>query len=143
MIHQLSIPSNLRHLNEVELFIQEVIEFYELPAAMHAHFMLTVCESVNNAIAHGNKQDLRKQVRIYIEREENELNISVEDEGHGFDYENIPDPTDKHYIRNERGRGLFLIRNLADDVSFHNNGSLIKIKFDLEREFELLLRRNR
>ncbi len=143
MIHQLSISSNLKHLNEVESFIQEVIEFYELPNAIHAHFMLTVCESVINAISHGNKMDFRKQVRVFVERDDSNLNIFVEDEGTGFDFHDLPDPTSKDYIRNERGRGLFLIKNLADEVIFHNNGATIQIKFDLEREFELLLRRNR
>lgn len=138
MKHQLSIPSNIHHLNEVESFIQEVIEFYDLPIAMQGHFMLTICESVNNAILHGNKQDLNKHVLIVVDDNQSELSILVKDEGKGFDYMNLPDPTSTEYIRNESGRGLFLIKNLADDVTFHNNGSTIQFKFNLKRESELL-----
>ena len=138
MKHQLSIPSHVQYFSKVELFIQKIIEFYDLPGTMHGHFMLTVCESVSNAIYHGNKQDLNKHVRIVVDDEESQLCISVKDEGNGFDYLNLPDPTSNDCIRNESGRGLFLIKKLADDVSFHNNGSTIQLKFNLERESELL-----
>ena len=140
MKHQLRIPSHIQHLNEVESFIQGIIEFYALPESMHGHFMLTICESVNNAIFHGNKQDLNKHVHIVIDDGNSELQVSVADEGDGFDYLNLPDPTTRPYIRNERGRGLFLIKNLAEEVVFHNNGSTIQFKFNIKRESELLLR---
>ncbi len=139
MKHQLRIPSHIQYLNEVESFIQTIIEYYSLPDSMHGHFMLTICESVNNAIFHGNKQDMNKHVHIEVNEDNSRLSVSVADEGNGFDYSNLPDPTSKDYIRNERGRGLFLIKNLADEVVFHNNGSTIQFKFDIKREPELLL----
>ncbi len=140
MRHNLSIPSSLKFLNEVETFIHEVMDHYHVPSPLQGYFMLTVCESVNNAISHGNKSDFNKIVNIEVQKNNDELSIFVEDEGSGFDYSNLPDPTSRDFIMNERGRGLFLVKNLADDVEFLNNGSKIKIKFNLKSESEFLFR---
>ncbi|MGQ8335739.1 ATP-binding protein [Sunxiuqinia sp. A32] len=142
MKQEICIPSQLRYLREVENFIHEIIEQYQLPESLRGHFMLTVSESVNNAITHGNNSDSRKNVSITVYDSNNELFIVIEDEGEGFDFKNVPDPTKRRYIKNERGRGLFLIRNLSDEVKFLNNGSKIQIKFKLDSEHKLLLRRD-
>lgn len=139
MKRRLSIPSHLTYLYDVERFIQSFLAETGFPESLFGAVVLTVCESVNNAISHGNCHDINKLVEIRIEYDNNCVCIEIEDEGVGFDVHEVPDPTEAHNIRNERGRGIFIIKNLADDVEFVNNGSLVKIKFKLSREHQLLL----
>lgn len=56
--------------------------------------------------------------------------FSVEDEGKGFDYNHLPDPTAPENIEKENGRGIFLMKQLADEVEFENNGTKVFIYFN-------------
>jgi serine/threonine-protein kinase RsbW len=56
--------------------------------------------------------------------------FAIKDQGIGFDYNNLPDPTAPENIEKENGRGIFLIKNLSDDVEFNNEGNLITITFN-------------
>jgi serine/threonine-protein kinase RsbW len=125
-------------LNEVEQLIHSFLQEEGLYSSQLGYIVLAVCESVNNAIIHGNNEDAAKFVDIRLERLNNELLIEIEDEGNGFNVQEVPDPTEIANIKNERGRGIFIIKNLADHVDFQNNGSLVKIKFNLKREHQLL-----
>jgi serine/threonine-protein kinase RsbW len=135
---KISIPSKLAHLNDVERILQSYLQEECLYTSQAGYILLTVCESVNNAIIHGNKEDESKFVDIRIECNDDQLIIEVEDEGKGFNVCEVPDPTESHNLKNEHGRGIFLIKNLADQVEFRNNGSLVKIKFNLRREHQFL-----
>lgn len=123
----------------MENFIQSSLKEAGLPDLQFGSIVLTVCESVNNAISHGNGYDINKTVDIRLLCEKSELSIEIQDQGNGFNIHEIPDPTESCNIKNERGRGIFIIRNLADEVKFENNGSLIIIKFKLSREHQFLL----
>jgi serine/threonine-protein kinase RsbW len=59
------------------------------------------------------------------------ISIFIQDEGPGFNYQNVPDPTIPENIENIYGRGVYLMRHLADNVVFHNNGQKVEIQFDL------------
>lgn len=139
MKRELSIPSHLKYLNEVEFFVQKFLKDEGLPFHQLGFIVLTVCETVNNAITHGNHENFDKQVQIRVKYIDYQLDIEIEDEGKGFNVNDIPDPTESHNIKNERGRGIFLVKNLADHVEFAKNGSLVKIKFNFSREHQLLL----
>jgi serine/threonine-protein kinase RsbW len=81
---------------------------------------VAVRESVVNAIKHGNKHDESKRVVVEFTpvplHEPEELVIRVQDEGEGFDPEEIADPLAPENILKSSGRGIFLIRNFMDDV---------------------------
>ena len=58
--------------------------------------------------------------------------MSVKDNGPGFDFMSVPDPTLPENIEKTSGRGLFLIKHLSDELSFANNGATIKMVFNLD-----------
>ena len=126
-------------MSEVENFVHAFLKEEGLPVSQMGFIMLIVCESVNNAITHGNRNDAAKLVYLQIERVGEEVLIEIEDEGSGFNIQAVPDPTDNKNIRNERGRGIFIIKSLSDSVEFAKNGSLVKIKFRVKREHQFLL----
>jgi serine/threonine-protein kinase RsbW len=68
-------------------------------------------------------------VNINCKFQDDELKISVKDQGKGFDYKNIPDPTAPENIENINGRGVFLMEKLSDSIDFFENGSKVELTF--------------
>lgn len=130
----LTFPSKAENLNQVEVLINQVCEKYEVNEDYYGNILIALTEAVNNAIHHGNKSNPNKEVKLSFEAEGSILNFHIEDEGPGFDYENLPDPTDPKNIEKPHGRGVFLMRNLADEIDFENDGAIVKMRFNLENE---------
>ena len=53
----------------------------------------------------------------------------MEDEGPGFDYKNLSDPTAPENLEKIGGRGIFLMKHLSDEVSFYNDGKKVELAF--------------
>lgn len=130
----LTFPSKAENLNQVEVLINQVCEKYEVNEDYYGNILIALTEAVNNAIHHGNKSNPNKEVKLSFEAEGSILNFRIEDEGPGFDYENLPDPTDPKNIEKPHGRGVFLMRNLADEIDFENDGAIVKMRFNLQNE---------
>ena len=88
-------------------------------------------EAVNNAIVHGNKENKEKKVELYLKQNKKSISFIIKDEGLGFDESKIPDPTNPKNLNNIKGRGVFLIKNLTDNVTFRNKGSEVELVFNL------------
>ncbi len=123
-----SIPENLR---QVEKLIDEISIKYSLESDMYGKVLIACIEAVNNSIVHGNKSDPEKFVAIGVDNKNNKLKIIVQDEGAGFDYDHIPDPTAPENIENIDGRGVFLMNHLSDEVNFLDNGAGVELIFNI------------
>ncbi len=123
-----SVPENLRI---VEKLIDDISAKHEFESDMYGKVLVAFVEAVNNSIVHGNKSDPDKKVKVKVWSADNKLYITVEDEGPGFNYDNIPDPTAPENIENINGRGVFLMNHLSDEVKFHKNGSMVELIFNL------------
>ncbi len=88
---------------------------------------LSLEEALVNAIKHGNRLDPRLWVSVSVQSNDDSLTITVCDQGSGFDFKNVPDPTKEPNLSRPSGRGVFLIRNRMDKVEFLNNGSCVKM----------------
>jgi serine/threonine-protein kinase RsbW len=129
--HQtLKISSNTQSLRLVERLIEDVCQIYNVNEDCYGNMLIAVTEAVNNAIHHGNQDDPEKFVRIGFESDENQLTFSVTDEGPGFDYQNLPDPTDPENLDKVSGRGVFLMTNLTDSIKFEQNGRKVLLTFN-------------
>jgi serine/threonine-protein kinase RsbW len=126
----LKINSNTQSLRLVERLIEDVCQVYGVNEDSYGNMLIAVTEAVNNAIHHGNKDDLDKFVRIGFESEGNKLTFSITDEGPGFDYANLPDPTDPANIDKVSGRGVFLMQNLSDSIQFEQEGRRVLLGFN-------------
>ena len=78
--------------------------------------MISVMEAVNNAIQHGNQEDVSKRVHVRIEANPGRLVCWVRDEGPGFDPESVPDPLSPDNLLTPSGRGILMMREFMDDV---------------------------
>ncbi|MBF0571474.1 MAG: ATP-binding protein [Candidatus Omnitrophica bacterium] len=122
-----SIPSRL-HL--VPVFIASAVgKLGDLQMGEDTVFDLKLClhEAVVNAIRHGNKEKSELPVHVVIKTENNEMIMEVTDQGKGFDFSRIPDPTTKENIGKLHGRGVYLIQSAMDGVKFLNGGRTIKM----------------
>lgn len=118
------------NIHLVEKFVEEICDFYNINNTYFGNILLALTEAVENAIIHGNKQNPLKNVYLCFESGPKGLVFEIGDEGKGFDYSNIPDPTDLNVIFNEnKGNGIFLIKSLADEVYFSDNGRKLQIIF--------------
>ena len=79
---------------------------------------LATQEALNNAIKHGNKMDSQKFVHFFMSIENSEFKIIVKDEGEGFDYKNLPDPTNPDNLLKTSGRGIFYMKSFMDRVEY-------------------------
>ena len=75
-------------------------------------------EAVANAVRHGNQKDPARVVRVAYTIENSTVTIRVEDEGEGFDPEDIPDPTNPENLLRPSGRGIFYMRQFMNRVDF-------------------------
>lgn len=123
------IPSISENIRIIESFIDNVKEKFNLNEDIYGNIMIAVTESVNNAIMHGNKNNRAKNVTLSLSLNENSINFKIKDEGIGFDFQNLPDPTSPENIDKPSGRGIFLMKHLSDEVNFSNNGSLVELSF--------------
>jgi serine/threonine-protein kinase RsbW len=128
---KLKIDSSAENLRLVERLIEDVCEIYNVSEDNYGNILIAVTEAVNNAIYHGNKGNPGKSVQIGFENLDRKITFTVSDEGTGFDYKNLPDPTDPQNIDKVNGRGVFLMKNLADKVEFNNDGKEVLLTFVL------------
>ncbi len=126
---KLKIPSLPENIRIVESFIENARDKIKFSDDVYGNIMIAVTESVSNAIIHGNKNDQTKIVDLCLEADSKCISCTVHDEGRGFDAAVLPDPTAPDNIFKTGGRGIFLIKNLADEVDFLANGSTVLMKF--------------
>jgi CheY-like chemotaxis protein len=88
---------------------------------------LALVEGITNAMEHGNKWDQAKMVKVESEATRDTLKVSIGDEGPGFDFAALPDPTSDERLFNERGRGVFLMRAIMDEVTYNPEGNRVTL----------------
>lgn len=113
----------------IESFIDNAKEKFHLEDDIYGNIMIAVTEAVNNAIKHGNSGDKLKNVFLSLILEESIIKFIVKDEGRGFDFENLPDPTSPENIEKPGGRGIFLMKHLSDEVKFRDGGKVVEMSF--------------
>jgi serine/threonine-protein kinase RsbW len=128
----LILASTIDQLSTVEQLIDELHEAGDINDEIYGNILVASSEAFLNAIQHGNKNDASKKTHVTFEiRSSPELIITIQDEGNGFPFESLPDPTDPDNLEKINGRGVFIIKNLADSVEFERNGATLKMKFNL------------
>lgn len=131
-LYTLQLPSKLESITTVENFIDNLSEKYKFTEETYANVLTCLSEAVINAIVHGNKLDISKKVYINLEVIQNKrLIFTIADEGSGFDYNNLPDPTSPENLENYSGRGVYIIKKLADQCIFNTIGNELELHFKI------------
>jgi serine/threonine-protein kinase RsbW len=128
----IKIDSKIENLRKIEKIIDELSGEYEISEDIYGNILIAALEATNNAIMHGNKLDDSKFVNIEFKLDDDKLRIKVDDEGQGFDFKHIPDPTSPENIENVNGRGIFLMTKLSDKIKFSRNGATVELQFKIK-----------
>lgn len=133
MVHQSShsFPSLLIHLKDVEELVNSIFNEFQIADDLYGNILLCTMEACNNAIVHGNNNNPNLEFTVSFNLNDSELEIIVKDLGPGYDFNNLPNPTDPENIDKPTGRGIFLVKSLADNLEFINDGTILKMKFNL------------
>src|SRR5690606_36236599 len=119
---KISIPSLVENIRIIESFIDNAREKFNINDDIYGNIMISVTECVSNAIIHGNKGDKRKVVNIELRFLEDQIRFIIEDQGEGFNFQTLKDPTAPEHINKPGGRGVFIMKHLSDEVEFEDEG---------------------
>lgn len=126
---RIRIESRLTNLAVVEKAIDTFTKDTSISRDSYGKILVSVMEAVNNAIIHGNKSDQTKFVEIELKMTNGSLKVVVQDEGAGFKHIDVPDPTQPENILKTSGRGVFLMKKLADEIEFNKKGNCVIMTF--------------
>lgn len=126
---EFTISSELNNIPQIEIFIDYLMSVFQIEEKHRGRITLSTIEAVTNAILFGNKHDSQKKVKVIATKTAKTIMITVEDEGIGFDYRQIPDPTVPQRCMQAVKKGLYLMLNLTDKLSFTKHGAKVVMTF--------------
>ena len=129
-VKEITFQSQLKNIAQVERLIDGLCQVHNISEEHYGNILISLTEAVNNAIVHGNRLDPDKSVSLSYETVDGTIKFTIEDEGPGFDYENLPDPTAPENIEKPHGRGVFLMKNLSDSCEFLDDGRIVELEFN-------------
>lgn len=132
VLYTLQLPSKIKSITLLENFIDELSVKYRFSDELYANVLTCLSEAVINGIIHGNLENADKKVYVNLEViEDKRLIFTISDEGKGFDFNNLPDPTAPENLENLSGRGVFIIKKLADQCIFNSKGNELELHFKI------------
>jgi serine/threonine-protein kinase RsbW len=120
---EFELPSDVSLMNGVLQYLIERVAKLGVIKPERSNLFIALDEAFVNAVKHGNKNDPTKLVRITAELSPQEARFTVEDEGEGFNVQEIPDPRDPANLFKASGRGVLLIYNIMDKVEYNERGN--------------------
>lgn len=120
---EFELPSALSLMHIVLEYLMKRVEKLGVVDVEQSNLFVALDEAFVNAVKHGNKFDAQKLVRITAEVSKQEAKFTIEDEGEGFDVNNIPDPLDPENLFKTSGRGVLFIYNIMDEVKYNDRGN--------------------
>lgn len=118
----------------VSPFVDQLMRFilnFRMADGSEIDIEMALLEALANAVNHGNGDNSAKRVyvtcRCYMD---GEVSITVRDEGKGFDSSMVNDPTSLENVLFTHGRGIYLMKTFMDEVSFEENGSVVRMRKD-------------
>lgn len=129
---RVELPSQADALLQVMELIESINLELGIKDDVYGNVVVAVTEAVNNSLLHGNKEDPDKRIRFEAFLSgPYRFCVRVSDEGEGFDPDSLPDPTAPENLENIGGRGVFLMRHLADELYFHDGGRCVEMVFNI------------
>ena len=128
-MQQLQFHSQPENIAVIERLIDEIRDGQSFQEECYGDVLIAMTEGVNNAIVHGNRLDATKLVFVEYELRESDLYFKITDQGPGFDFEHVPDPTAPENLEKPNGRGVFLMRQLSDECTFSDDGRVVEMTF--------------
>ncbi len=120
---EFELPSAISLMHIVLEYLMKRVEKLGVIKPERSNLFVALDEAFVNAIKHGNKYDTGKLIRVAADVSKKEARFTIEDEGEGFDVQNIPDPLDPENLFKTSGRGVLFIYNIMDEVTYNDRGN--------------------
>jgi serine/threonine-protein kinase RsbW len=130
-LYTLQLPSKPESITLLENLIEQIADKHNVSEDTFANMMTCLNEIAINAIVHGNKLDESKKVIVNAEVDSKRVVWTITDEGEGFDYDHLPDPTAVENLENLTGRGVYIVKQLADQCVFNAKGNEVELHFKI------------
>ena len=111
--------------------MQRLVKRLNIDPNLYPNILISLTEAVNNAIRHGNRFDDQKKIIVSYRKYAHQIRLIISDEGSGFDPFNLPDPTSEDHIEEEGGRGVFLMKQLTDELHFLDQGRTVELMWKI------------
>lgn len=122
-----SLPSQLQLLGGIVFYLTEEMFKHGIISLNQINVKVALIEALTNAMEHGNGLDREKKVHVQADYNHDKAVIQIVDDGKGFDFKVLQDPTHKENIYRPRGRGVFMMRQFMDEVIFHEPGNHVTL----------------
>jgi len=130
-LYTLQLPSKEESITLLEELIENIADTYNVGEDTFANMMTCLNEALINAIKHGNKLVATKKVIVNADVDNKRIIWTVTDEGEGFDYVHLPDPTSPENLESLTGRGVYIMKHLADQCIFNTSGNEVELHFKI------------
>ena len=120
---EFELPSTIALMHIVLEYLMKRVEKLGVCKPEQSNLFVALDEAFVNAVKHGNKFDAGKLIRVAMEVSHDEARFTIEDQGEGFDVNNIPDPLDPENLFKTSGRGVLFIYNIMDEVTYNDRGN--------------------
>jgi serine/threonine-protein kinase RsbW len=131
LVQKVKFASCVSNVPVVERYLLRLKNRYNIDDELFFNIKTAIVEAVSNAILHGNCNDLSKNVSLEIYKSDEQFRFVITDQGSGFNHITVPDPTHPDNLEKPGGRGVFIIKKLADMVNFCQEGSKVEIEFNI------------
>ena len=115
---ELTLPSRIETVAKAANAVADFVNRSGISQDVAFGIDMAVREAVTNAVVHGNEQDEQKAVELTLKSSPEAVEITVHDQGPGFNPEEVPDPTEDENILKTSGRGIFFMRTFMDEVTW-------------------------
>jgi serine/threonine-protein kinase RsbW len=120
-----TLPTELAEVRRVQSEIKDSLAANGFGERDMFHIELAMEEALVNAMKHGNQLDADKRVALHYAITPEKFDVRIEDEGAGFNPDDVPDPTMPENLERACGRGLYMIRCFMTDVRYHGRGNVV------------------
>ena len=125
----MQLNSQPESLSAVEKIVEDIKNKFNVSEDSYGNMLVALTEAVSNAIYHGNQLNPNKKINLSYQYADGSLSFTIADQGTGFDFYNLPDPTAPENLEKECGRGIFLMKHLSDQVIFSEDGRVVELFF--------------
>ena len=129
--NKLCLQSDPKSLLSLESWVNSLCESNYISVELYGNILISLSEAVNNAIIHGNKNIIDKETLVVASFTDGLLTFTVTDQGNGFNFQDLPDPTLPENLEKPQGRGIFLMNHLSDGVFYEEPGNAVEISFKI------------
>lgn len=124
---QFSLPSTLDYITGAAAHLTETLVRFGIITVEELNIKIAIVEALTNAMEHGNGFDMNKLVKVEAKFLENKAEIKITDQGRGFNHQKLPNPTAPENLYKPRGRGIYMMHRLMDEIHFNRRGNSVRL----------------